>query len=118
MGRVVGMRLILALALAFAAANVARAENFVFETSVARLVIGSDGVISSLIEKQNGSFPFCFSIRLLITPSDPITSLATLVSNTKFSARATFAAAKARANARISLMPTTLPIEHPHYHQW
>ena len=54
MGRVAGMRLILALALAFAAANVARAENFVFETSVARLVIGSDGVISSLIEKQNG----------------------------------------------------------------
>src|ERR1035441_3364616 len=54
MGRVAGMRLILALALAFAAANVARAKNFVFETSVARLVIGSDGVISSLIEKQNG----------------------------------------------------------------
>jgi hypothetical protein len=54
MGRVVGTRLILALALAFAAASAARAENFVFETGVAKLVIGSDGVISSLIEKQNG----------------------------------------------------------------
>jgi hypothetical protein len=54
MRRVVGTRLILALALPFAALNVAWAKDFVFETSVARLVIGSDGVISSLIEKQNG----------------------------------------------------------------
>jgi hypothetical protein len=48
------MRLILTLALAFAAVNAARAENFVFETRVARLVIGSDSMASSLIDKQNG----------------------------------------------------------------
>ena len=47
------MRLILALALAFVAATACRAEDFVFETSMARLVIGSDGVASSLTEKQN-----------------------------------------------------------------
>ena len=34
--------------------NAAKAENFVFETGMARLVIRSDGVASSLIEKQNG----------------------------------------------------------------
>ena len=48
------MRLILALALAFVAATACRAEDFVFETSTARLVIGSDGLASSLTEKQNG----------------------------------------------------------------
>ena len=48
------MRLILALALAFAAVNAARAETFVFETGVSRLVIGADGTASSLIDKQNG----------------------------------------------------------------
>jgi hypothetical protein len=48
------MKLILALALAFAAANGARAEDFVFETRVTRLVIRPDAVVSSLIEKQNG----------------------------------------------------------------
>lgn len=50
------MRLMLALALAlvFAAVNAARAENFVFDTDAARLVIGSDGTASSLIDKQNG----------------------------------------------------------------
>jgi hypothetical protein len=47
------MKLILALALAFGAVNAAKAENFVFETRMARLVIRSDGVASSLIEKQN-----------------------------------------------------------------
>ena len=52
-GRFIGMRLILTLVLAFSAINVARAEHFVFETGMARLVIGSDGVASSLIEKQN-----------------------------------------------------------------
>jgi hypothetical protein len=48
-----GKRLILALALASAAVNAAKAENFVFETGMARLVVRSDGVASSLIEKQN-----------------------------------------------------------------
>jgi hypothetical protein len=48
------MKLILALALAFAAVNEARAGDFVFETRVARLVIRPDAVASSLIEKQNG----------------------------------------------------------------
>jgi hypothetical protein len=48
------MKLILALALAFAAASGARAEDFVFETRVTRLVIRPDAVASSLIEKQNG----------------------------------------------------------------
>jgi hypothetical protein len=48
------MRLILALALAFVAVNAGRAEDFVFETSMARLVIRSDGLASSLTEKQNG----------------------------------------------------------------
>jgi hypothetical protein len=48
------MRLILALALAFLAVNAGRAEDFVFETSMARLAIQSDGLASSLTEKQNG----------------------------------------------------------------
>jgi hypothetical protein len=48
------MKLILALALAFAAVNGARAKDFIFETRVTRLVIRPDGVASSLIEKQNG----------------------------------------------------------------
>ena len=48
------IRLILTLALAFAAVNTARAEDFVFNTGEARLVIGSDGTASSLIDKQNG----------------------------------------------------------------
>jgi hypothetical protein len=59
------MRLFLAFALAFVAVNAAKAENFVFETGIARLVIRSDGVASSLIEKQNnkeqlraGGLPF------------------------------------------------------------
>ena len=47
------MRLVLALALAFGAVNAAKSETFVFETGMARLVIRSDGVASSLIEKQN-----------------------------------------------------------------
>ncbi len=48
------MKLILALALAFAAVNGAWAEDFVFETQATRLVIRPDGMASSLIEKQNG----------------------------------------------------------------
>jgi hypothetical protein len=48
-----GPKLILALALGFAAGSSANAENFVFETGMARLVIGSDGITGSLIEKQN-----------------------------------------------------------------
>jgi hypothetical protein len=48
------MKLVLTLTLAFAAVNGARAEDFVFETSVTRLVIRPDAVASSLIEKQNG----------------------------------------------------------------
>jgi len=48
------MKLIVALVLVFAAVNGARAEEFVFETGMVRMVIRSDGVISSLIEKQNG----------------------------------------------------------------
>ncbi len=53
MARLRGKRLIGALALAFAAVNAAKAENFVFDTSMARLVIRSDGVASSLVEKQS-----------------------------------------------------------------
>jgi hypothetical protein len=53
MSTAIGMRLVLPLVLAFAAVNAAKAENFVFETGMARLVIGSDGVANSLIEKQN-----------------------------------------------------------------
>jgi hypothetical protein len=48
------MKLSLALALAFAAVNGARAEDFVFETRAARLVIRPDAVASSLIDKQSG----------------------------------------------------------------
>jgi hypothetical protein len=48
------MRQILTLALGLAAVNVARAENFVFDTGAARLVIGSDGMATSLIDKTNG----------------------------------------------------------------
>jgi hypothetical protein len=48
------MKLILAMALAFAAANAARAEDFVFDTSTMRLVIRSDGAASSLTDKANG----------------------------------------------------------------
>jgi hypothetical protein len=48
------MRLALALVLAVATASAARAENFVFETGTARLVIGSNGDAISLIENQNG----------------------------------------------------------------
>jgi hypothetical protein len=48
------MRLILTLALALAGVNAAYAETFVFDTSVARLVIGSDGTANSLMDKQNG----------------------------------------------------------------
>lgn len=50
----IGMKLILALALTFTAVNEARAEEFVFETGAARLVIRSDAVASSLIEKPIG----------------------------------------------------------------
>ena len=49
------MKLILALALAFASVNGARAGDFVFETRVTRLVIRPDAVVSSLIEKRNGT---------------------------------------------------------------
>ena len=59
------MKLILALALAFATVTAAKAENFVFETGMARLVIGPDGIASSLVDKQNnkeqlraGGLPF------------------------------------------------------------
>jgi hypothetical protein len=48
------MKLIPALVLAFAAVNVLWAEDFAFESSMSRLVIRSDGVASSLIDKQNG----------------------------------------------------------------
>jgi hypothetical protein len=48
------MKLILALALVFAAVNGAWAEDFAFETREARLVIRSDAVASSLIEKRSG----------------------------------------------------------------
>ena len=48
------MKPILGLALAFAAANGARAQGFAFETREMRLVIRPDGMASSLIEKQNG----------------------------------------------------------------
>jgi hypothetical protein len=48
------MKLILALALAFAASNAARAEDSVFETRGTRLVIRPDAMASSLLEKQNG----------------------------------------------------------------
>ena len=48
------LKLILALALAFATVNWARAEDFAFETRDARLVIRSDGVASSLIERLSG----------------------------------------------------------------
>jgi hypothetical protein len=48
-----GVRLTLALALAFAFVSIAQAENFVFESSTARLVIGTDGTAVSLVEKQN-----------------------------------------------------------------
>src|ERR1035437_10508952 len=48
------MKLILALALVFAGVNGAWAEDFAFETREARLVIRSDAVASSLIEKRSG----------------------------------------------------------------
>src|SRR5664279_5673879 len=48
------MKLILALALAFAAVTGAGGQDFVFETRTARLTIRPDAVVSSLIEKQNG----------------------------------------------------------------
>ena len=48
-----GMRLTLGLALAFAFANATWAQDFVFETSMTRLVIQSNGTTSSLIEKKN-----------------------------------------------------------------
>jgi hypothetical protein len=48
------MRLILALALAFIFAHPAWAQDLVFETSMARLVIKSNGTVGGLIEKQNG----------------------------------------------------------------
>jgi hypothetical protein len=40
--------------MALAAANGSRAEEFVFETGAVRLVIGSDGMAASLVEKSNG----------------------------------------------------------------
>ena len=46
--------MVLALTLAFAAGRGARAEEFVFETSTARLVIRSDAAASSLVDKQSG----------------------------------------------------------------
>src|ERR1039458_8993023 len=45
---------LLVLVLASVAVNVARAEDFVFDTQTARLTIRSDGIASSLIDKQNG----------------------------------------------------------------
>lgn len=48
------MSLILALTLAFVTLNAGHAEDFVFETGTARLVVRSDGLTSSLTEKQNG----------------------------------------------------------------
>jgi hypothetical protein len=48
------IKLALLLALALATANAARAENFVFESSTARLELGSNGAAISLIDKQNG----------------------------------------------------------------
>ena len=47
------MKLMLALAVGLAAVNGARAEDFAFQTHEARLVIRSDGVASSLIERRN-----------------------------------------------------------------
>ncbi len=52
--RLICPKLIVALAIAFAAAHIARADEFVFETAAVRLVIRSDAVASSMIEKQNG----------------------------------------------------------------
>lgn len=46
-------RQILALALTVAATNTARAQNFVFDTSQARLSIQPNGIAISLIEKRN-----------------------------------------------------------------
>lgn len=48
------MKPIVALALVLLAANGVRAEDLVFETREARLVIRSDAIASSLIEKQSG----------------------------------------------------------------
>src|ERR1039457_6165457 len=45
---------LLVLVLASVAVNVARAEDYVFDTQTARLTIRSDGIASSLIDKQNG----------------------------------------------------------------
>jgi hypothetical protein len=50
----VTIRLALAFVLAIAFLNAAHGEDFVFETSAARLVIGSGGAAISLIEKENG----------------------------------------------------------------
>jgi hypothetical protein len=49
-----GLKLVLEVVLAFASVSAAQAENFVFETSTAQLVIQSNGAVSSLIEKPNG----------------------------------------------------------------
>ena len=48
------MKPILALILVLAATNRARAEDFVFETGMARLVIRSDALVISLMDKQSG----------------------------------------------------------------
>jgi hypothetical protein len=48
------VKLIVTLAMAFAAAHTAWAGEFVFETGAVRLVIRSDAVASSMLEKQNG----------------------------------------------------------------
>jgi len=50
----VSRTLVLVLALAFAAVTGAHGEDFVFENRVTRLVIRSDAVASSLIDKQSG----------------------------------------------------------------
>src|SRR5258708_32148242 len=48
-----GMKMVLVFVLTFATVKVAKAESFVFETGRSRLVIGSDGVARSLINKQS-----------------------------------------------------------------
>jgi hypothetical protein len=50
----IGVKLIVTLAIALAAAHVVRADEVVFETAAVRLVIRSDGVASSMLDKQNG----------------------------------------------------------------
>jgi hypothetical protein len=51
---VIRLELILALALAFGAVQKGRAEDFIFQTKDARLVIRSDGTVGNLLDKNSG----------------------------------------------------------------